>query len=278
MKKRFTDTNKWDQPWFRKLTPDAKLLWFFLCDRCDAAGVWETDEDAFRFFSGSRTTFSDLLDELAERVENIGDKLHVVKFVSFQYGAISPTNNAHRAVLATAERHGLSVATATTGQPQGRGKPDPSQTQARPKRGADQPQGRGRPAPMDKDMDMDKDKEREKEKDKDRKTGLLAWAAGYWNEKLGHKLPKVRDCSPDRAAALAARLNGSPDPEARFKEVLGVVQKSPHLLGETNGDRSWRADFDWLLKPKNWRKVTEGAYLPPVGAGVTTKEEHERGF
>lgn len=38
---RFTDTNKWHDSWFVGLTPDAKLLFNFLCDNCDIAGFIE---------------------------------------------------------------------------------------------------------------------------------------------------------------------------------------------------------------------------------------------
>jgi hypothetical protein len=39
--KRFTETTKWADPWFRKLPLRLKSLWHWLCDTCDMAGVLE---------------------------------------------------------------------------------------------------------------------------------------------------------------------------------------------------------------------------------------------
>lgn len=43
--KRFTETTKWDDPWFRQLKPDLKLLGLWLVDRCDNAIMLAIDEN-----------------------------------------------------------------------------------------------------------------------------------------------------------------------------------------------------------------------------------------
>ncbi len=52
MPNRFTDTGKWDRPWFRGLTPAGKLLLQFIRDKCDIAGFWEVDLEAAKFHTG----------------------------------------------------------------------------------------------------------------------------------------------------------------------------------------------------------------------------------
>lgn len=47
--KRFTETNKWDDPWFRGLTGVQKLMFLYIIDRCNNAGFWEVDEDGMMF-------------------------------------------------------------------------------------------------------------------------------------------------------------------------------------------------------------------------------------
>jgi hypothetical protein len=50
--RRFTETNKWEDPWFRRLPPAAKTLFEYLRDRCDIAGFWEVDLGTAAFFTG----------------------------------------------------------------------------------------------------------------------------------------------------------------------------------------------------------------------------------
>lgn len=42
MARRFTETVIWkNKRWFRKLSPDYKLAWFYIKDQCNHAGIWE---------------------------------------------------------------------------------------------------------------------------------------------------------------------------------------------------------------------------------------------
>ena len=43
MAKRFTDTDKWKKGFIRNLPTKYKLLWLYILDDCNHAGVWETD-------------------------------------------------------------------------------------------------------------------------------------------------------------------------------------------------------------------------------------------
>lgn len=43
--KRFTETNKWSDPWFQSLPHGSKLLFLYLCDKCDNAGFYEENVD-----------------------------------------------------------------------------------------------------------------------------------------------------------------------------------------------------------------------------------------
>lgn len=44
MPKRFTDTEIWkSQRWFRKLSPINKLIFFYIKDQCNHAGIWKID-------------------------------------------------------------------------------------------------------------------------------------------------------------------------------------------------------------------------------------------
>ncbi len=49
MSKRFTETDKWRDPWYRTLSPIQKCLFNYCCDNCNNAGFIEIDLDAWAF-------------------------------------------------------------------------------------------------------------------------------------------------------------------------------------------------------------------------------------
>lgn len=98
--KRFSETQKWSDPWFRKLSMEAKMLWLWLLDNCDCAGIIEPDWDLARFQIGAKEDLGRSLEALGNRVEMRGGKLFIPKFVKYQYGeSLNPENNAHKGVL-----------------------------------------------------------------------------------------------------------------------------------------------------------------------------------
>ena len=87
--KRFTETVKWDDPWFRNLKPKQKLLWYYICDKCDNAGVWKVDLQLASMFIGDTVTKEDAMafnDAVKDRVMFFESDtvLLIRQFVSFQ--------------------------------------------------------------------------------------------------------------------------------------------------------------------------------------------------
>jgi len=103
--KRFTETLKWDDGWFRRLSPAAKLLWQWLCDKCDSAGVIEPDLELASFQIGMPITENEI-GEFGDRAVRInGGKIHLPKFIEFQYGTPSRDCKAHRPIFLSLEKH-----------------------------------------------------------------------------------------------------------------------------------------------------------------------------
>jgi hypothetical protein len=74
--------------------------------------------------------------------------------------------------------------------------------------------------------------------------------------------PKVAKLTPARRTAVKARIRDDSacrDP-AWWRDYFARAARAPHLRGEN--DRRWCADFDWLLKPENLQRVSEGRYDP----------------
>lgn len=109
MKKRFTDCDIWNDPWFRKMPCLYKEFWRFLCDRCDAAGVWKVDLEGAGFSLGeniSEKSALDIFNTGKQRVDILSpEKWHIVEFVKFQYGELSPTCKPHISVMALLREH-----------------------------------------------------------------------------------------------------------------------------------------------------------------------------
>ncbi|HYE53694.1 MAG TPA: hypothetical protein VD996_02585 [Chitinophagaceae bacterium] len=100
MAKRFTDTDIWKKGWFMKLPAKLKLFWKFLCDDCDAAGVWEPNFDTASLFVGETVTEGDLV-AFGERVEKIENgKYWLTTFIEFQYSNnLSQKSPAHKKIF-----------------------------------------------------------------------------------------------------------------------------------------------------------------------------------
>lgn len=100
MAKRFTDTDKWKRSWFTALSNDLKVVWSYIIDQCDHAGVWPVDFGLLKYQTGvvlTHETFSAAFGDKVTRFDD--DKYFIPSFVEFQYGELKPENNAHKGVI-----------------------------------------------------------------------------------------------------------------------------------------------------------------------------------
>lgn len=105
--KRFTETCKWEKPWFQELDPGMKCLWMYICDRTDATGIWEVNLKVASFMIGKKFTLDDLK-VFGDRVQLLKPgKLWVVGFIAFQYGRLSKECRPHLKVFELIAKHGL---------------------------------------------------------------------------------------------------------------------------------------------------------------------------
>lgn len=106
--KRFTGTEVWQKPWFRKSSCRLKCLWKYLCDHCDPAGVWEPDWDLASFYIGEPVQESDISAFNGNAVMR-NQNVFLPQFVEFQYGTLSQDCKPHLKVFEAMEHHGLSL-------------------------------------------------------------------------------------------------------------------------------------------------------------------------
>ncbi len=110
MGKRFTATEKWDDPAYLSLSAETKILWQYLCDKCDQSGVIKFAAGiAIFFLSGKEDIPTNL-----KKLEMLGwvewldaTRLWLPKFISFQNGKLTEKCPAHRPIFSLVEKHGL---------------------------------------------------------------------------------------------------------------------------------------------------------------------------
>jgi hypothetical protein len=100
MPKRFTDTDKWKKPFIRGLPTPYKLLWFYILDDCNHAGIWEVDIEVAQIRTGEVFTEKLALEIFGDRVQKIADsKWFFPDFISFQYGELNEKNRVHFSII-----------------------------------------------------------------------------------------------------------------------------------------------------------------------------------
>jgi uncharacterized protein YdaU (DUF1376 family) len=78
-----------------------------------------------------------------------------------------------------------------------------------------------------------------------------------WHERMVPKgFPAVARMTADREKKLRARLRENTLDD--WMRAFDALERSAFCRGEN--DRGWRADFDFLLQPKSFTKLLEGAY------------------
>lgn len=78
-----------------------------------------------------------------------------------------------------------------------------------------------------------------------------------WNERMVPQgFAAVRRITPTRRTQIKARLRENTLDD--WQRAFGAIERSSFLRGDN--DRGWRADFDFLLQPKSFTKLIEGAY------------------
>ena len=109
MAKRFTDTDKWKKGFMKSLSTKYKLLWLYIVDDCNHAGVWETDFEVASIRIGSKISENEAIKHFAEqiRIFDNGDKWFVPKFIDFQYGQLNSNSRPHQAVIKLIEKYDL---------------------------------------------------------------------------------------------------------------------------------------------------------------------------
>ncbi len=145
MAKRFTDSEKWKNPWFRDLEEEYRWLWIYILDNCDASGIWRVDFRLASYCIGHKINAREAPEYFADKILIVDhDKWFIPSFVLFQYGELKEDSRPHHAVIKNLIKVGI----------------DPKTLERNPDF-IEYPKG----IQTLKDKEQDKDKDKEQDKD-----------------------------------------------------------------------------------------------------------------
>jgi hypothetical protein len=204
MAKRFTDNALWEKEWFQDLPAAEKLAWFFIKDRCDAAGVWSPNRRMAEFVIGEKIDWEGFMGRCNGNIEVLPDgKWYLVDFVMFQNGQLRESCPPHRAVLALLEKHGLA-----------------ERVLKGYRKGIDTLEDKDK----EKDQEQDKDLPRAKKKsdlpDIPADLAAIPGLPAAWADWQQHRREIHKALTPKAAEGQFVKLRESPDPVAMIRHSI----------------------------------------------------------
>ena len=111
MAKRFYDSNKYDDSWFRNLTPDLKCVFDYCLCKCDHAGILELDIESVNWHTNGKNTLKEIQENFATKFMFLSDnKIFIPNFLYWQYkNELNPSNGVHRCVYDLLVLEGIRV-------------------------------------------------------------------------------------------------------------------------------------------------------------------------
>lgn len=233
MAKRFTDTDKFSDKWYRKLPLLQKVMYEYLLAECNHAGILEKfDIELMSFKIGAEISMSDF-NLLGERVIFLSDSvIYLTKFINFQYGELNPQNKVHQSVLRELDKWNIQA---------------PCKPLACPLIGA---KNKDKDKIKDNNILLSNDKEKEnlQKKKKDPYIETRAEIQKICKSVNGiNVLLTQEDC-------INAAFRDSENPD--FWETLPELYKKVCKI-EFKG---YKPSVSWLLKEKNYYDMRNGVY------------------
>jgi len=226
--KRLTDSNKWDDPWFMELENDYKLVWLYLLDKCDHAGIYKINLRLLNFHTQANIKGWGTIEEaFGNRLVTISEELcFIPKFLKFQYDkGLNAKNNCLKSVRDILEKYDLSAKVIELF-------------------GSDfltLDQGLNNPSPRVKEKEKEKDKEKDKEIGKNETLNLEPSFEEFYDKYAFKQKPREAEKMWKRLSLSEKEkaINGI-DSFRAYKEKSG--EKIPYPASYLSSKR-WEDDF-----------------------------------
>jgi len=107
MAKRFIDTAIFRKDFIRGLDAPYKLLWLYIINECDHAGIWDVEIDVAKARLGVEIDEKTAIQKFSDKIVVIKGKWFIPDFIDFQYGELKPENRAHNSVIQILTKYNL---------------------------------------------------------------------------------------------------------------------------------------------------------------------------
>lgn len=106
--KRFTDTLKWQNAWFRSLQTKHKILFIYILDSCDNAGVMHLDFELINFVLKENFSLEEFTQIFSSKVIFLShDKIIIKNFIRYQQGSNKNSSTMAKHIEKLIENHGI---------------------------------------------------------------------------------------------------------------------------------------------------------------------------
>lgn len=110
MAKRFTTQEKWDNLWYRKLSPVNKCFFEYLYTRCNYSGIWDVDFETAEHYIGAKLNVEEIKKMFEGKYYELdnGTLWFLPDFIKLQHkGKLNPENMAQKKAYAELLEIGL---------------------------------------------------------------------------------------------------------------------------------------------------------------------------
>lgn len=88
MAKRLTDTEKWNDDWYISLNNDYRIIWQWLLDNCNHAGICKRSIRLLNLICNTSVSEEELVQAMDGRVIVVENNWFIPKFLKFQYASL----------------------------------------------------------------------------------------------------------------------------------------------------------------------------------------------
>lgn len=242
MAKRFIDTEIFKKKSIRSMKAAYKLLWLYILNDCNHAGIWEVDFEVAQLRLDVKLNEKEALKIFEGKIKilNGGSKWFIPDFITFQYGELKENNKAHKNIISLLKKENLIDDTLLLKKEE-----SPFENISKP---LGSPLEGAKEMEMEMDMEKEMEKEQEMEKEPERKViypfmserFLNAWQAwkDYKKTELNFKFKGLQ--TEQIALKHLSEMSGNDETTAIqiIQQAIGNNWKGLFPLKDQNGKKT----------------------------------------